>query len=1811
MIHRMNLAALFFMAVLLLTGCTNKEKTDFSKYITGYTSGVIKSSSSLSVYLGQPSDKGFQAGSTLPADLFRISPAIKGELILKDNHSIEFIPAERFKNGTTYKVTFNLGALCNVPKPYEKFNFEFDIVPLVTIFEPGVLISEPDHENELQYQGMLQSSDETDPTEMEQKLTATYNGQSVTPEWNHQGNRHYFAIRHLLKEKESKTLNLKFSKDIKATDGTEISIPGLNDFTVLNVKASDSEPPVIRIYMSENIDPNQDLKGLFSLEGASTLNYKISDNIIYLYPGNAIENSQPNLTIHAGIRSANGNTLHTEYIRSVRLSSTKPQVQLIGKGIIVPGNNQVLIPFSAIGLQAVDLEIIQVLDQNMNFFLQENSYDDRSELTRTARPVFMKKIDLKKDHPHIDLDKWNDFTIDLSDLVNLEKGNIYRFRLKFKKSYTILSCADESPDSDYGDTDWDNPGSYYSEYYYPSGFDWEQRENPCHISYYTGDRFAARNIINTSLGIMAKQGADNQYVVCVSDLSTAEAIPNCNISLYNYQNQKIDSARTDKEGFAYLKPASPGFIVLAQKGKDKAWLRLAENSALSLSNFDVSGQHVQMGVKGFIYGERGVWRPGDEIYLSLILEDKLGVLPEGHPIVAQLVDPNGHITQTLKGAITPNNIHCFTFKTEPEDQTGYWHVLFRIGGLTFKQTLRIETVKPNRLAIQMLFPNDKIIGTGVSLKPVEVKTKWLNGAPTSNQKAITEVRLYHADAGFSEFPDYRFSDKSRYFEPSTETLFNGQTDQQGNFSFSLNKIKTEDAPGILNAVFTTRVFENGGDFSISSQSIRYSPYDEYVGIRLPENDDNWYSTEQPVRLQGVTVTPTGKQSGNATIQIEVYKLDWHWWWDSEDENLGSYVNREYSSSVLSQKVKATDGRFQLDLHIPTYGRYFIRATDPSGHTSGLIAYFGSWSDNADQTAATTLHLSSDKKSYRVGEKIKVTIPSATGSVAIVSLENGKTVSNMKRINTSAGNTTFELEATSEMCPNTYIAVTLLQPHNNRDNDRPIRMYGVVNIHVEDPALHLNPKIKMAQELRPGKEFNVEVSEKDGKAMNYTIAIVDEGLLSLTTFRTPDPFAAFYAREALGVKTWDFYDYIYGAYGARLDKAFAVGGDEALKDLQDEKTNRFKPVVLFDGPFSLKAGATQKHTFKMPEYIGEVRTMVIAATNGQYGAASVNSTVNKPLMVSVALPRLFTPGDIIDIPVTVFVLKDHIREVTVKMTTDDKITLTGEKEQHIQFDKKGEQVVYFKARINSQTGMSTLRTEATSGNETAIVTEDVQVRIPNPRMTEIEEKEAKAGETVSLATRITGAEPVSVLEVSSIPPLNLEQRLSYLLDYPHGCAEQITSQAFPQLALSWLLALSPEQQITAENNVREVINRLRSYQTPEGGFAYWPGEPYISEWATSYAVNFLANAQKQGYAVPIQMLQNATNYMRQVANSWNRTEPWSQQDQAYRLYVLALAGKPDLAAMNRLKETRLQRPVSQWLLASAYALSNQQEIATKMIRDLSSEVTPYRETGGTFGSTTRDNALILQSMVILNMQQDAYRMLEKISKAMGSGNWYSTQETSFALYAAAQFVQKYLGSQKGIDITVKTNSGNENVKTDKTIWQKQLVLQGDKASVTVTNNGQGSLFVRQINSSAPLEVVKEKVMSGMSMSVRYYNDKGTPLNIEQLQQGEDITTEITIKNTGLTGTYQELALNYPVPSGFEIINDRLTGNTSAWKEAEYVDIRDDRFYVYFSLEQNQSKTFRFRCNAAFRGEYMLPAIYCSAMYDNSIQVILPGGKVKIE
>ena len=242
--------------------------------------------------------------------------------------------------------------------------------------------------------------------------------------------------------------------------------------------------------------------------------------------------------------------------------------------------------------------------------------------------------------------------------------------------------------------------------------------------------------------------------------------------------------------------------------------------------------------------------------------------------------------------------------------------------------------------------------------------------------------------------------------------------------------------------------------------------------------------------------------------------------------------------------------------------------------------------------------------------------------------------------------------------------------------RPIRLYGVIPILVEDPNTHLNPIIKTPAELEPEKDYEVKVSEKEGKKMTYTLAVVDEGLLDLTRFQTPDPWPSFYAREALGVKTWDFYDDVIGAYGARLERAFAVGGDENLAAAKRKKVNRFKPVVSFIGPFKLDEGKTNTHQLKMPNYVGAVRVMVVAGDNGAYGNAEQSVKVLKPLMLLATLPRVLGPGEEVSLPVNVFAMKPEVKNVKVSIKTNDILTPVEGSSKQVQFAEVGDQIARF-------------------------------------------------------------------------------------------------------------------------------------------------------------------------------------------------------------------------------------------------------------------------------------------------------------------------------------------------------------------------------------------------------------------------------------------------------------------------------------------------------------------------------------------------------
>ena len=579
-----------------------------------------------------------------------------------------------------------------------------------------------------------------------------------------------------------------------------------------------------------------------------------------------------------------------------------------------------------------------------------------------------------------------------------------------------------------------------------------------------------------------------------------------------------------------------------------------------------------------------------------------------------------------------------------------------------------------------------------------------------------------------------------------------------------------------------------------------------------------------------------------------------------------------------------------------------------------------------------------------------------------------------------------------MTPNVFVNITLIQPHAQTVNDLPTRLYGVIPLKVEDPETRLEPEISMPDVLEPGKEVVIKVSEKSKRSMTYTLALVDEGLLDLTRFKTPDPWNRFYAREALGVKTWDLYDAVIGAYGARIERLLAIGGDAELASSKedDPKANRFKPVVKFLGPFTLNGG-TAEHRFIMPQYIGSVKTMVVAGFEGAYGKTDKATPVRKPLMVLATLPRVLGPEEKLKLPVTLFTMEKNIKNVKVEVkasgllqatTPSQTVTMTG-----------ADMTVDFDLAVKSGIGVGKIEVTASSGSYSATDVIEIEIRNPNPPVSKVQEFILDAGKTLNASIAAVGMTGTNsaVVEVSSIPPVNLGQRMRYLLQYPYGCIEQTTSTVFPQLYLDQVKVLTEGEKTAIQNHVKAAIERLKLFVTRDGGFAYWPGNEDSDSWASTYAGHFLIEAEAKGYLVPADMLKRWKRYQRKKAQDWRKNQEAHSSEliQAYRLYSLALAGDPELGAMNRLREQQNIPSTAGWMLAAAYVKAGQPEAGKKMIEGLPTVVKPYQEMAYSYGSDLRDKAIILETLLMLNERTKAFELLKDISgRLSNSSHWMS-------------------------------------------------------------------------------------------------------------------------------------------------------------------------------------------------------------------------------
>ncbi len=1850
------------MLLVLVAACQSKRPVmdeaaadAWAKVIVGHTSGLVSRRSEIRLLFASD----VAARQALDDNTLSVQPAVPGELALRGTRELVLVPRAELEPGEVYQVTFTGKGLDGLAQDLPAYTFGFRVQTPQFDLQLGALESDPGDDRSMIQRGVIATADAESPATVQAMLRATFRGAPLQPTWLHSGDgrQHEFTLSGIARQTQAAPLQINVAGapiDAPDSDARTVQVPALGEFAVVDVQASEEDGrKQIVVAFSDALDDAQDTRGLvrLSVEGFTT---RIDGNRLVVYPPEETSGAVT-VTLEPGLRNRRGGRLATQSVHGVTLASQKPQVRFAGSGTILPDGERMTVAFEVVSAHSVQVLATRIAPDNIPQYLQAAQLGERNyDIGRVGRYLWRKRIPVSAPRSG----RWQRHELDVTELMQRHPGAMIQLSLQITPSDSSYVCPgqpaappplagelplprDQVDDNSRRATPWEYepefigvPAPAERDYEAP----WRDRNNPCRIGYYlTGYNQAVqaqRNLLATDLGLLAKSDGQGRLMVTVTSLASAEPRSGVALEARNYQNEVVGTATTDRDGMATIQPEGTPFLIVAGSGASRSYLRMGNGNALPVSHFDVGGETVQKGLKGALYGERGVWRPGDAMPLTFVVHDRAGTLPADHPATLELVDPRGRVTQTLVNARPMDGFYRFDARTAPDAPTGNWTARVSLGGATFSRRMKVETVMPNRLRIDLDF-GAGMLGGGEPLQG-RLESEWLSGASAAGLRADVSLRLSGTTTRFSGFDGFVFDDPSRTLRSEEQPLWSGTLGADGTARVE-QAVPVPQAPGMLTAGFTTRVFERGGAFSIHHHERDFAPFARFAGVKLPQMDRRAtlpVGESHAVELAGVTAS--GAPVANQALTVKLYKLDWRWWWDREEGALATFIARESSTRVREGRV-STDARgralWNFQLAEAQWGRYLLRVCDEQGgHCAGTVFYVDSpyWSESRDATgpAATMLELTTDKESYRVGDTAVIQLPAAAQGRALVTVENGAGILDARWVMPAGEDARVRIPVTAAMTPNAYVSVTLLQPHAGKQNDRPIRLYGVVPLPVTDPATQITPVVQTADEWRPESEVSVRVSEADGKAMTYTLAVVDEGLLGLTGFRTPDLHAEFFRREALGVRTWDLFDDVSGAYGAELARLLALGGsDGGETNPADRQQSRFVPVAQLLGPFQLPAGRTQEQKVRLPRYVGAVRVMVVAGggTPAAYGSTAKTVPVRQPLMILPTMPRVVGPGEEIAVPVSVFAMHQRVRDVRVTIAPDAMFEVVGSPTAQLAFASTGEQIAMLRLRVTGRLGPARVRFEAVSGNDRAQDEISIEVRSPNPPHTRTVTQMLQPG--AAWQHRIAphgmpGTNEVA-LEVSTLPALNLERRLNFLVAYPYGGLEQTVSGAFPQLLLPALVTMDEADRARAEANARAAIERLRSFQHPQGGFSYWPGGAFVldngyHQWSAIYAGHFLLEAERLGHAVPAALRADLLRFLHGTARDWRpaRSAPLQQ---AYRLFVLARGGEPEVGAMNRLRELPLD-PVERWVLAGAYHLAGLGEAAQAL-----ADVDPLagrdpRRGDSTFGTPLRDHALVLQSMVVMGQLDRAAPLVQRVAQQLGSDMWLSTQETAYSLLSLSQLAGARPSGTFGFSRTVGTQV--TNVTSTASVHREALTSVPDAgAPLVVRNTSDRILFATVTVRGTPLAGNEEAAASGLSLTVGYSAAAGLPVDISRLPQGEDVTVDLVVRNLTREAV-RHIALTQIVPSGWEIANERLfdagdaTGERDAdnpreaWRQAaaaatDHVDIRDDRVMQFFDLPAGATIRFQTRINAAYRGRFYLPGVLAEAMYDASINARTAG------
>ena len=1492
------------------------------------------------------------------------------------------------------------------------------------------------------------------------------------------------------------------------------------------------------------------------------------------------------ITIKEGLESILGGKTKNAYEADIVVGNIAPSFGFASKsGVYMLMSGQRSIEIKSINLPKINVRVSQVFQNNLVFFLDEGrSYDyDYYDYGDDEGEGYSGSYRRK-------------FRYSLGDY-----GRVLSF-----DSIKVAGIANQEVTTLFDLKPFMNTGY--------KGFYLVEIANPAEAW-----RTTAKLVSVSDIGLIVKKSA-TEVMVFATSLESNEPVPGAQINIISTNNQVIASQKTDGDGaakFENFEELRKGFIpklVTAELDGDFNFINLADYR-VETSRYDVDGKYDVANVyDAFLYGDRNIYRPGEKIYVSGIVRNLTHDLPAQMPVRLKVFSPQGTMLQESQHTLNEQGSFETSFQTQATSLTGTFRFELYTGNSLYLASygVSVEDFVPDRLKVKLTASAEKA-APGQKIK-YDLEALNFFGPPAAGRNYEFEGSFSIVPYVSKTFPSFRFSDDAATNYQGKPEVYTGKTDQEGKASIEFPLPDALTSTGLLRARGRIGVFDESGRPVYQVAQTMVYPRGYFIGV---VNQGAYYiSPGVPQKMQIIAVDLNDKPLNGLKAKVDLIRLEWHSVLRQTQSNTLRYVSERNEILVKSDKVTLSDKPVDFTYTVPRSGEYVVRVSKDGDTGYNQFSFYSySWG-SSDVTSfevdpEARIDMVFDRKVYGPGDKAKVLFQTPFDGKMLVTVERNQVFS-YRYLNVTNNAASLEIPVEDKFLPNVYISAVLFR--KIKDMNIPLMAgHGFQPLMVEKPLNRLDVAITAPPKIRPKTQQTVSVKTNE-KGVFLTIAAVDEGICQVKNYKTPDPYAYFYARKALQTETFDFFRDLIPE-PRKAGQRSSTGGDEGAamaKRVNPLGVQRFKPLAIWSGILRTNGDGTASVTLNVPEFNGELRLMALAYKGDRFGFAEQGMKVADPIVITPALPRFLSPNDTLSMSITAFNTTEKPASLQFAIETSGGIVPLS-KTAALDVGPNQERFVGVTLRSTNEIGKAVVTVRTTAFGEKLESTTELPVRPISPFVAEDTAGFLDGGNSMSLSVgdMYLPYGRHSHVSLSPYPVANFAKELKWLVGYPHGCLEQTVSKAFPQIYLRDIAVVLDPTILNVGSPtyfVNEAITKISAMQLHDGTFSYWPGGTDGNTWTTVYATHFLLEARKAGYSVPDATLKAAVNAMGQIARSRLTVDYYYYQGQKtvlvriadkaaiYALYVQALAGSPDKALMNFYRNERsLLTSDTRYLLAGAFALSGDKRAFTELLPPEFKPELAVRTTGYCFDSPIRANALILNVLLDTDLDNPVIsRYMDYLSKTYHTNYWYSTQDEAFTLLAFGKAAR--MASSTTITGTIEVGGkelaykgGSQKFDLDPYGKQVSLVMQG-----------KGRVYYSIVTEGIRTDGRQRIEDKGLQIRREFLDRNGAPVSLTNVKQNDLIVVKLTLNCS--VDLLENVAITDLLPAGFEIENPRITETTeyAFIKNAtspQYMDIRDDRMNIYTSVNYgNRIQYFYYMVRAVTPGVFQYAPVVAEAMYN---------------